>query len=178
MATRTEPKPGTIDATLATARSTMVFSEIVRLAVDTFRASKVRFLLTMLGMVIGSASIILVYTVGLTGRQYAIDKISSLGPNKVEMQYAGGNVMGPDNTSTPDFMTRERTVRVDPRIIGRLVHSRIAVPAQSIHDNQNRHNNAGRNNERTEISLRCGDFDAVFDGNVAARHRRLLASVH
>jgi putative ABC transport system permease protein len=107
MATRTEPKPGTIDATLATARSTMVFSEIVRLAVDTFRASKVRFLLTMLGMVIGSASIILVYTVGLTGRQYAIDKISSLGPNKVEMQYAGGNVMGPDNTSTPDFMTRE-----------------------------------------------------------------------
>ncbi len=107
MAGKTETRLGTFDATLADARTTMVFSEIVRLAVDTFRASKARFLLTMLGMVIGSASIILVVTVGLTGRQYAIDTISGLGPNKVEMQYSGGNVMGPDNVSTPDFMTRE-----------------------------------------------------------------------
>jgi putative ABC transport system permease protein len=107
MAGKTETRLGTFDATLANARTTMVFSEIVRLAVDTFRASKARFLLTMLGMVIGSASIILVVTVGLTGQQYAHNTISGLGPNKVEMQYAGGNVMGPDNVSTPDFMTRE-----------------------------------------------------------------------
>ena len=37
----------------------MMFSEVVSLAIDSFRASKTRFLLTMLGMVIGSASIIL-----------------------------------------------------------------------------------------------------------------------
>ena len=36
---------------------------------DSFRASKARFLLTMLGMVIGSASIILVVTVGMTGKR-------------------------------------------------------------------------------------------------------------
>jgi len=55
--------------TLLSARSTVAFRETCSLALDSFRASKARFLLTMLGMVIGSASIILVYTLGLTGRQ-------------------------------------------------------------------------------------------------------------
>ncbi|GAC1420410.1 MAG: ABC transporter permease [Acidobacteriaceae bacterium] len=100
-------EPSSFDRTLASARSTMMFREVVTLAIDSFRASKTRFLLTMLGMVIGSASIILVVTVGLTGKQFALDTISSLGPNKVEMLYSGGEVMGPDNTSTPDYMTRE-----------------------------------------------------------------------
>ena len=100
-------KKKAFDKTLASARSTMLFSEVVSLAVDSFRASKARFLLTMLGMVIGSASIILVVTVGLTGKQYALDTISSLGPNKIEMQYSGGSIIGADNTSPPEYMTRE-----------------------------------------------------------------------
>src|SRR6195952_2320628 len=107
MATTNLSKPTSFDRTLASARSTMMFSEVVRLAVDSFRASKVRFMLTMLGMIIGSASIILVTTLGLTGKQYALNLISSIGPNMIEMQYNGGSVSGPDNTSTPDFMTRE-----------------------------------------------------------------------
>ena len=56
--------------TLASAKRTMVFSEIALLAIDSFRANKVRFALTALGMVIGSASLILVVTIGLTGKQY------------------------------------------------------------------------------------------------------------
>jgi putative ABC transport system permease protein len=111
MATTSAPNPAlestSFDTTLESARTTMVFSEVFSLAVDSFRASKARFLLTMLGMIIGSASIILVVTVGMTGKKYAIDTISSLGPNKVEMQYSGGSIIGPDNTSTPDYMTRE-----------------------------------------------------------------------
>ena len=94
----------------------MVFSETLRLALDSFRASKIRFLLTMLGMIIGSASIILVVTVGLTGRKYAIDTISSLGPNLVEMQYSGGTTIGPNNASTPDFMTREDEAAVRDQV--------------------------------------------------------------
>ncbi len=96
----------------------MVFSEVVRLAVDSFRASKVRFLLTMLGMIIGAASIILVATLGLTGKQYALDQLNSLGPNKVEIQYAGGNTVGPDNTSTPDVLTREDMIAVRDQVPG------------------------------------------------------------
>jgi putative ABC transport system permease protein len=112
MATSTPPKPAqpstprnTFDATLASATSTIAARETIRLAIDSFRASKARFLLTMLGMVIGSASIVLVVTVGMTGKKYALDQISGIGPNMIEMQYVGGTVAGPDNTSSPDSMT-------------------------------------------------------------------------
>src|SRR3984885_4177400 len=98
-------KAASFDRTLASARSTLMFSEIFRLAIDSFKASKVRFLLTMLGMVIGSASIILVVTLGLTGKRFALDQLSSIAPNMVEMQFQGGTVAGPDNTTTPDYMT-------------------------------------------------------------------------
>jgi putative ABC transport system permease protein len=88
----------------------------------------------MLGMVIGSAAIVLVATVGLTGQQYAHDTISGLGPNKVEMQYSGGEVMGPDNVSTPDYMTREDMQAVDNQVPGIIAsspmleyHDRIAI---------------------------------------------------
>ena len=79
----------------------MLFSEVVKLAVDSFRASKIRFLLTMLGMVIGSASIILVVTLGLTGKQYALNLISSIGPNMIEMQYNGGTQPAPTTPAPP-----------------------------------------------------------------------------
>src|SRR5580692_3415763 len=116
MATTHLAKPTAFDRTLASARSTMMFSEVVRLAVDSFRASKTRFLLTMLGMVIGSASIILVATLGSTGKQYALDQLTSLGPNKIELQYAGGTISGPDNTTTPDFMTLDDMRAVEEQV--------------------------------------------------------------
>ncbi len=46
------------ERTLASAKRTMVLSEIVSLAIDSFRTNKVRVMLTSLGMVIGSASLI------------------------------------------------------------------------------------------------------------------------
>jgi putative ABC transport system permease protein len=131
MATITPPKLSSFDRTLASARSTMMFSEVARLAVDSFRASKVRFLLTMLGMVIGSASIILVTTLGLTGKQYALNLLASIGPNMIEMQYNGGSISGPDNTTTPDWMTREDEAAVKEQVPGIVASS----PMLETHDN-------------------------------------------
>jgi putative ABC transport system permease protein len=134
MTTTIVPKPEleerSFDSTLASAQTTMMFNEVIALAADSFRASKARFLLTMLGMVIGSASIILVVTVGTWGRQSAIATISSLGPNKIEMQYSGGTVIGPDNTSTPDFMTREDMQTVVASVPGIVAYS----PMLEVHD--------------------------------------------
>ena len=118
------------ETTLKSATSTVSFRETLRLAIDSFCASKMRFLLTMLGMVIGSASIVLVVTVGLTGKQYALDTISGLGPNKVEMQYSGGIVMGPNNVSAPDYMTREDMQAVDDQVPGIVASS----PMLEFHD--------------------------------------------
>ena len=93
--------------TLLSAHRTMAFSETMRLAVDSFRASKGRFALTALGMVIGSASVIMVVTIGLTGRDYALSQIEKIGTNMVELEYAGGGATGTESAVYNDFLTRD-----------------------------------------------------------------------
>ena len=68
----------------------MVFSESLRFAYDTFLSNKVRFLLTALGMMIGTASLVLVVTIGLTGKQYILGQIQAIGANLIYANYAGG----------------------------------------------------------------------------------------
>ncbi|MEO8870897.1 MAG: ABC transporter permease, partial [Granulicella sp.] len=65
----------------------------------------------------------------------ALDLISSIGTNMIEMQYSGGSVEGPDNTSTPDFMTRtdlDDVVDQVPGIVASSLmlefHDNISVP--------------------------------------------------
>jgi len=73
------------------ARPRLVLSEIVGFALDTFQTSKVRFLLTALGMMIGTASLILVTTIGLTGKQYVLHLIQGIGANMIEAEYLQGD---------------------------------------------------------------------------------------
>jgi putative ABC transport system permease protein len=130
MPTAAPQSTSSFERTLASAASSIAFRETLNLAMDSFRASKARFLLTMLGMIIGSASIVLTVTVGLTGRQYALDQIQGIGPNMIEMQYVGGNVSGPDNTSTPDSMTRDDMDTVIQQVPGIVASS----PMLEFHD--------------------------------------------
>jgi putative ABC transport system permease protein len=88
--TTTETRQASFQQTLLSARRTMMLSEILKLALDSFRASKLRFALTALGMVIGTASVILVVTIGLTGKQFILNEIQKIGTNEVEVEYAGG----------------------------------------------------------------------------------------
>ncbi len=100
------------EQTLKSARRTMLLSEILKLALDSFRASKLRFALTALGMVIGTASVILVVTIGLTGRQFILNEIQKIGTNEVEVEYSGGGAVGAEKVQYNDFLTRqdEKTV--------------------------------------------------------------------
>ena len=77
--TREQARRTAFQQTLQSARRTMLMSEILKIAGDSFRASKTRFALTALGMVIGTASVILVVTIGLTGGvSYAHSPITSV----------------------------------------------------------------------------------------------------
>jgi putative ABC transport system permease protein len=68
----------------------LAFGEILSFAYETFRSNKVRFALTALGMVIGTASLILVTTISLTGKQYLLNQIQSIGANLIYAEYEGG----------------------------------------------------------------------------------------
>jgi len=93
--------------TLLSARRTMILSEVLKLAIDSFRTSKLRFALTALGMVIGTASVIMVVTIGLTGKQFILNEIQKIGTNEVEVEYAGGGATGAAQVLYNDYLTRE-----------------------------------------------------------------------
>ncbi len=61
----------------------MQLKETLTVAVDALRANKVRTALTSIGVVIGSASIVLVVTVALTSRKYVISQIEAVGSNLI-----------------------------------------------------------------------------------------------
>jgi putative ABC transport system permease protein len=81
----------------------LALGEIMSFAYDTFCSNKVRFALTALGMVIGTASLILVVTIGMTGRQYALRQIQSIGTNEIWAEYQGGTER--IGNSAPDLLT-------------------------------------------------------------------------
>ncbi len=80
----------TTQATAAANPPKLVLGEIMSFAYETFCSNKVRFALTALGMVIGTASLILVVTIGLTGKQYVLNQIQSIGANMIDASYQGG----------------------------------------------------------------------------------------
>jgi putative ABC transport system permease protein len=116
--------------TLLSARRTMVLSEILKLAMESFRASKTRFALTALGMVIGTASVILVVTIGLTGSQYVQELIQKIGTNSVELEYAGGGTTPAERVRYNDYLTRADEKAVKEQLPGVLYSS----PVLEMHD--------------------------------------------
>src|ERR1035438_4323600 len=116
--------------TLQSARRTMLLSEILKLALDSFRASKLRFALTALGMVIGTASVILVVTIGMTGKQFILNEIQKIGTNQVEVEYAGGGATGTERLLYNDFLTRED----EKAVVAQVPSVRFSSPVLETHD--------------------------------------------
>ncbi len=73
--------------------SPIVLAETWGLAMEALRANKLRAMLTMLGVIIGSACIVLVVTVALAGKRYIISQIEAVGANLVY-----GEVIHPGST--------------------------------------------------------------------------------
>ncbi len=108
----------------------MVFSEIVVIALDSFQTSKVRFILTAIGMVIGTASLILVVTIGLTGKQYVMNQIQSIGANLIYAYYEGGSNASVSLGSGGDYLTVEDMKAVQQQVPG----IQAASPMLELHD--------------------------------------------
>jgi putative ABC transport system permease protein len=66
--------------------------ETWQVALDALRANKVKAALTMLGVVIGSACIVLVVTVALSGKEYILAQIEGVGANIVYAEFVRAGV--------------------------------------------------------------------------------------
>src|SRR5688572_14836466 len=94
----------------------MDYREVVRVALDSFAANRVRFLLTALGMVIGTASLILVTTIALTGKQYVLNQIQAIGANMIYAEYGGGSIFGRESPS--ELLTLDDMRAVQQQVSG------------------------------------------------------------
>ena len=99
-----------------TKRPTLCMGEMLSFAYETFSSNKVRFALTALGMVIGTASLILVVTIGMTGKQYVLNQIQAIGANMIYAEYEGG--ADRITATTPDPLTIDDLRAVREQVSG------------------------------------------------------------
>src|SRR5262249_18729171 len=81
---------------------TLIQSEVWKITINALRSNKVKALLTMLGVVIGSACIVLVITISLVGKNYIIAQIEGVGSNLI---YAELVRSGSQSTTLGDEIT-------------------------------------------------------------------------
>ncbi|MGA2219349.1 MAG: ABC transporter permease [Terracidiphilus sp.] len=116
--------------TLLSARRTMMWSEILKLAIDSFQHAKMRFALTALGMVIGTASVILVVTIGLTGKQFILEELQKIETNSVELEYAGGGATAAERILYNDPLT----IQDEQAVKSQLPEVMYSSPILEMHD--------------------------------------------
>jgi putative ABC transport system permease protein len=68
----------------------MFIGEAFSFSIQALRSNPIRSLLTGLGMVIGTASVILVVTISLTSRDYILEQVEGVGSNIIFAYYAAG----------------------------------------------------------------------------------------
>jgi putative ABC transport system permease protein len=73
----------------------MFLGEAVSFSIQSLRANPVRSLLTGLGMVIGTASVILVVTISLTSRDFILEQIEGVGSNIIFAYYVSAGPTSP-----------------------------------------------------------------------------------
>jgi putative ABC transport system permease protein len=80
----------------------MFLGEALRFSIQALKANPGRSLLTGLGMVIGTASVILVVTISLTSRDYILEQVEGVGSNIIFAYYASS---GPETAvSNADYV--------------------------------------------------------------------------
>ena len=97
----------------------MFLGEALDFSVKALKANPVRSFLTGLGMVIGTASVILVVTISLTSRDYILEQIEGVGSNMIFAYYEAGNQSA--TQADADFVKMADVDAVRERLADRIV---------------------------------------------------------
>jgi putative ABC transport system permease protein len=98
----------------------MIWGEALGFSVQALRANPVRSFLTGLGMVIGTASVILVVTISLTSQEYILNQIEAVGSNMVFASFDLGNRQT-DAEVNSDFIKLADVQAVRDQLADRIV---------------------------------------------------------
>src|SRR3954453_20775138 len=98
----------------------MRIGEALSFSLQALRQNKVRSMLTGLGMVIGTASVILVITISLTSENYILEQIEGVGSNMIFASSEGGTQ--PTNaTVNADFIKTGDIQAIRSQLADRIV---------------------------------------------------------
>jgi len=97
----------------------MFLGEALDFSYKALKANPVRSFLTGLGMVIGTASVILVVTISLTSRDYILEQIEGVGSNMIFAYYEGATQTTAQ--ADADFVKMADVDAVRDRLAGRIV---------------------------------------------------------
>jgi putative ABC transport system permease protein len=98
----------------------VIWGEALGFSVQALRANPVRSFLTGLGMVIGTASVILVVTISLTSQEYILNQIEAVGSNMVFASFDLGNRQT-DAEVNSDFIKLSDVQAVRDQLADRIV---------------------------------------------------------
>jgi putative ABC transport system permease protein len=98
----------------------MQLSEAFRFSFQEMRSSPVRSFLTALGMMIGTASVILVVTISLTSQGYILEQIEGVGSNMIFAHYEIGTTQNMSDVSA-DFVKMADVDAVRQQLADRIV---------------------------------------------------------
>ena len=98
----------------------MQLGEAVSFSLQALRQNPVRSFLTGLGMVIGTASVILVVTISLTSQNYILDQIEGVGSNMIFASYEVGTQESSAEVNA-DFIKIADVQAIRDQLAGRIV---------------------------------------------------------
>lgn len=85
----------------------MRFLDLLIMSVNNLRRRKLRTVLTVLGVIIGTASIVVMVSLGIGLNQINMEQIESYGSLKAIDVYANSNYMDQDSKNEPNYITDE-----------------------------------------------------------------------
>ncbi|PCC97521.1 MacB family efflux pump subunit [Halopseudomonas pelagia] len=132
-------------------------AEAVRMALRALRANLFRTVLTLLGIVIGVASVVVMLAVGNGARQEVIDRISSLGTNLLLVRPGAPNTRRSVDGSTNTLMP------LDAQLVGELDNVIAALPEMSGRVTLR----SGNTDYQTEVTATSKDLPMARDWEVA-----------
>src|SRR5271170_4039039 len=107
---------------------TLDFREILAMGIDSLKADKLRSAMTALGMAVGTAALILVVTVALTGKRYVLAQIEGVGTNVIWAEYSGVSSAAAI-AGVADFLTAKDMIAVEQQVPG----VKEATPVLNLH---------------------------------------------
>jgi len=137
----------------------MKLKMLFKMAISSIRSNKMRSFLTMLGIIIGISSVIILVGLGEGTKQQVSDQIESLGTNLVTVNLTGNSAASISNADITDLLTKPGIKKIAPELSQGSVNIKAGVTSTTT----SLEASTADYSEIRKISVASGRFISNFD---------------